>query len=125
MHETVLIQRVLETIFERLKKEKPGAAKSVKEVHLKVGALSLHGEDSFRQNFEILTKGTTLEDSKLKLTVLAPKLKCAHCSYEGPCQGDFDPHDPTPFAECPSCKTVCLLHGGGGVEAIELTFLDG
>ena len=52
-------------IKEQTKKEN---AKSVTKVHLKIGQLIGVKEDSFKETFSVLAKGTMLEKAKLELT---------------------------------------------------------
>jgi hydrogenase nickel incorporation protein HypA/HybF len=65
MHETHLIKPVIEGISEHAQKE---GAKSVTKVHLKVGALTGVKEDSFKETFSLLAKGTILENAELEIT---------------------------------------------------------
>lgn len=65
MHETHLIEPVIKGISEHAKKE---GAKTVSKVRLKIGELTCVKEDSFRDTFQVLAKGTILEDAGLELT---------------------------------------------------------
>ena len=55
MHETHLIQPIIKGISEHAQKE---GAKSVSRIRLKVGALTGIKEDSFKETFAVLAKGT-------------------------------------------------------------------
>ena len=65
MHESHLIQPVIKGICAHAQKE---GAKSVSKVRLKVGALTGIKEDSFKETFAVLAKGTILENAKLEIT---------------------------------------------------------
>lgn len=65
MHETHLIQPIINNISEHAKKE---GAKIVSKVRLKVGEFTGVKEDSFKETFSVLAKGTMLEGTKLELT---------------------------------------------------------
>jgi len=65
MHETHLIEPVIKGISEHAKKEK---AQTVSNVRLKVGDLTCVKEDSFRETFSVLSKGTMLENAELEIT---------------------------------------------------------
>ena len=65
MHETHLIEPIIKGISEHAKKE---GAKAVSKVRLKVGQLTGVKEESFRETFFSLAKGTMLEGSELELT---------------------------------------------------------
>ena len=65
MHETHLITPIISGISEHAKKEN---VKSVTKVHLKIGQLIGVKEDSFKETFSVLSKGTILEKARLELT---------------------------------------------------------
>jgi hydrogenase nickel incorporation protein HypA/HybF len=66
MHETHIIKPIIDGITEHAKEE--GATK-VTSVKLKVGELTCTKEDSFRETFKMLSKGTVLEDAELEITM--------------------------------------------------------
>lgn len=123
MHEYSLMQRVMEVIQGQL--EERGERAAVREVLLKVGMLDIHSEDAFRQAFEVLARGTALEQARLSLTIEPARIACAECGYGGELsQGQADPHDPNPYVLCPRCGVICPVQGGHGVESIELIMND-
>ncbi|MFH1801052.1 MAG: hydrogenase maturation nickel metallochaperone HypA [Candidatus Omnitrophota bacterium] len=65
MHETHLIEPIIKGISEHAKKE---GARSVSKVHIKVGLLTGVKEESFRETFAVLAKGTMLENAEIELT---------------------------------------------------------
>ena len=65
MHESHLIQPIIKGISEHAQKE---GAKAVSKVRLKVGTLTAVKEDSFKETFAVLSKGTLLENAELELT---------------------------------------------------------
>ncbi len=66
MHETHLIKPVIEGIEKHAREE---GASTVTKVKLKVGNLTCVREDSFRETFKVLAKGTMLEDASLEITM--------------------------------------------------------
>ena len=66
MHETHLIEPIIKGLEEHARKE---GAKSVSKIHVKVGQLTGIKEESFRETFGVLAKGTMLENAKLELTL--------------------------------------------------------
>jgi len=64
MHETHLIQPIINGIREHAKKE---GAKGVLKVKLKIGLLLGVKEESFKETFKLLAKNTILEKAKLEL----------------------------------------------------------
>lgn len=65
MHESHLIEPIIKGISKHAKEE---GAKTVTKVRLKIGALTAVTEDSFRETFSVLAKGTMLETANLELT---------------------------------------------------------
>ncbi|MBN1354346.1 MAG: hydrogenase maturation nickel metallochaperone HypA [Candidatus Omnitrophica bacterium] len=64
MHETHLIKPIITGISEHAKKE---GAKRVSGIKLKIGALTGIKEDSFKETFSVLAKGTALEDAAIEI----------------------------------------------------------
>jgi hydrogenase nickel incorporation protein HypA/HybF len=64
VHETHLIEPIIKGISEHAKKEN---AQKVTMVRLKIGMLLGVKEDSFRQTFSLLSKGTILEGAGLEI----------------------------------------------------------
>ncbi|MCX5794305.1 MAG: hydrogenase maturation nickel metallochaperone HypA [Elusimicrobia bacterium] len=117
MHEQAIIQSVIDSIRQDLAARK--LTGKVKSISLKIGALELHGEESFKQIFAVSAAGTQLEGAELVLTVLPARIKCA-CGHEGRADEGVDHHSDLPIAECPKCGAVCRVSGGRGVEGIDL-----
>jgi Zn finger protein HypA/HybF involved in hydrogenase expression len=121
LHEYALMESVVATILAELKKAVGCPGGPALLVSLKVGALAIHSEAATRQAFEVLSKGTPLENSRLHLVIEPVHLACPKCGYQGPlAEGAVDPHDMAPLLECPQCGTVSPVTGSRGVESIEL-----
>ena len=65
MHETHLIQPIIKGISEHAQQED---AKYVSKIRLKVGIYIGVKEDTFKETFRVLAKGTLLENAELILT---------------------------------------------------------
>ncbi len=65
MHETHLIEPIIKGISAHARKE---GARIVSKVRLKVGAFTGVKEDSFKETFAVLAKGTILENAELEIT---------------------------------------------------------
>jgi len=92
--------------------KKHGASK-VQEVNLKVGKLRALSIEQVRFCYEILAKGTALEDSRLIIEEVPGKLRCSDCGYDG----EFDPQSDQYHFEisplvCPKCGSALLIEGG-------------
>lgn len=64
MHETHLISPIIKDILEHARRE---GVKLVSKVTLKVGMLTAVTEDSFRETFSVLARGTALENAQLEI----------------------------------------------------------
>jgi hydrogenase nickel incorporation protein HypA/HybF len=58
------------------------SAKRVGEVKVEVGTLSCIDPDSLTFCFEAITKGTRLEEARLKIEELRPRARCRACNEE-------------------------------------------
>jgi Zn finger protein HypA/HybF involved in hydrogenase expression len=121
VHEYGLVEQVVATVLAKL--QEPGTCQegSAMEVVLRVGMLEMHSEAAVRQAYEVLTKGTPLEDSRLTLEILPATLACPGCGFQGDLGPDqVDPHEIMPLTECPQCQALSQVLGGRGVESIHL-----
>jgi|YNPBryantNP2012_1023418.scaffolds.fasta_scaffold40624_2 Zn finger protein HypA/HybF involved in hydrogenase expression len=122
VHEFALMQSIVTAILERLAQEP--AYGRVTEVILEVGILELHSEAAGRRAFELLTRGTPLENSRLTLKIRPVLLECPECHVVTP----FELEDHVqvdslmPPVTCPVCGTWARLTGGQGVGPIEIVF---
>jgi hydrogenase nickel incorporation protein HypA/HybF len=89
-------------------------AKKVAEVHLIIGKLTFLGLEQVRFAYEVLTKGTIMEGSKLIIEEQEGVVKCEHCGYEGGFKYEDDPmyHVPMPTLKCPQCANVVKIAAG-------------
>jgi len=118
------MENVIESVTRDLESKGVTSPTAIKEMVLRVGALDIHSEDSFRQAFEMIAEDTLLGNARLTLHIIPARIECPRCGYGGECRDEVDGHDPTPVAECPQCGGVSLLRGGRGIEPIELVIED-
>jgi Zn finger protein HypA/HybF involved in hydrogenase expression len=125
LHEYSLLEGVIHTILVELKKPGTPPGVAVKEVILNLGALEIHSEAATHLAFEVLTRGTILENSRLRLIIQPATLACPECGQKGPLPEDrWDPHNPSLLAACPRCGTISPVQGGKGVGPVELVLGD-
>lgn len=65
MHETHLIEPIIQGVSNHAQKE---GAQKVLKIRLKVGELAGVKEESLKNTFSVLAKGTLLEEAELELT---------------------------------------------------------
>jgi Zn finger protein HypA/HybF involved in hydrogenase expression len=125
LHEYGLMEEVVQSLLAKLNEPGVETGGQEMEVVLKVGALAIHSAAATRQAYEVLVKGTRLENSRLTLIVEPLILTCAGCGFKGPLpEGAVDPHEHLPLAPCPQCGSVSPVAGSRGVESIELILPD-
>ncbi|MGC8970784.1 MAG: hydrogenase maturation nickel metallochaperone HypA [bacterium] len=100
MHELAVTEEVIKTVTEVSK------GKKVKTIELVIGDLSSFIDESIQFYFELLTRSTPLEGTKLLFRRIPVKLRCYNC------QKEFIP-DETYL--CPYCKKI----GGDVIEGRE------
>lgn len=125
MHEYSLMEDVVGTLLESLRREGITAAGAVKEVVMRIGALDIHSEASFVQAFEVQTRGTALEGARLVLEIVPARYRCGACGHEAEVGvGAADGHQAEPVVECSRCGAACVVTGGRGVQPIDLVVED-
>jgi hydrogenase nickel insertion protein HypA len=124
MHEYSLMENVLESVTRDLEKRGVTSPDAVKEMILRVGALDIHSEESFRQAFTMIAQDSLLRNAILTLHIIPSRIECDKCGYTGDVSDELDGHDPNPVAECPRCGAVSMVVGGRGVDPIELVLDD-
>lgn len=111
MHEGSITTQIVESVLQEAKKRN---AKKVIEVQLMIGKLTFLNPEQVRFWYEVLTKDTIMESSKLKIEESEGIVKCPKCGYEGDFRYVDDPalHIPTPTLSCPKCGDVVEIVGG-------------
>jgi hydrogenase nickel incorporation protein HypA/HybF len=98
---------IVEAVLEELKKHD---VEKVEEVHMVIGEITFLGRDQLEFAYEVVTRGTLLEGSKLVMTDEKVEVRCNSCGYIGGVEyvsGGGQDHV-IPNLSCPRC--------GGGVE---------
>jgi hydrogenase nickel incorporation protein HypA/HybF len=102
MHEVGVMTSILEAVLDELKDHQ---VQKVEEVLLIIGDLTYLGEDQLSFAFEILTKGTILEGSKLVVEHEEVEVHCPECGYQGEAEYYRDElySSNVPTMNCPKC----------------------
>jgi hydrogenase nickel incorporation protein HypA/HybF len=111
VHEMTITASLVEAVTDLAKQQ---GAKRVIEVHLRVGKLRALSIDQVKFSYEILTKGTLLDGSKLIVEETPGKVRCSVCKYgeEFDPQGDLAYHFGLPPLVCPNCGNMLEVEGG-------------
>ncbi len=104
MHEFSVAQLVLEAVLKAAAKH---GARRVLEVTLEVGELSLLNLEQLEFSFKVLSKGTIVEDAKLRFEVRRTVIRCLKCGYEGmAASAELESHLPPLVVQCPACRSL-------------------
>ncbi len=110
MHEVSVMSGIVESVLKELEKH---SVLKVEEVKLILGELTFLGEDQLQFAYEIITRDTILEGSKLVIEPEDTELLCLSCGYQGAADklGE-EYHMIMPLLVCPKCKgRVKVLKG--------------
>ena len=103
MHEVSVISGIVNAVLEEL--EKYDTVK-VFNVNILIGDMTLLGEEQLMFAYEIVTRDTLLEGSKLNIQREPIEVTCDKCRYNGPVKvlesGDYTAHS-IPIMSCPEC----------------------
>ena len=103
MHEVSVISDIVNAILKELEKYK---AEKVEEVTLVVGEMTNLGDEQLEFAYEIVTKDTKLEGSKLVIEHEKIWVRCTECDYMGGVkmlESDYGEHT-IPILACPECN---------------------
>ncbi len=111
MHELSMASNLIDIAINEAKKRN---STSVIEVNLIVGKFSMLSMEQLRYCYELLIKGTILENSKLNIEHEDGKIHCDNCNFEGPLQFKEEPeyHIIFPTLVCPKCKAPAEIISG-------------
>jgi len=112
MHEV----SVMADLMAAIKKELEGYdVQSVKEVTLIVGKLTNLGTEQLEFAYEVMSRNSILEGSKLVIQEEEIEIQCRNCGYEGPVDKmDFgeEAHNQIPILSCPKCGSAVTITAG-------------
>ncbi|MBO4551980.1 MAG: hydrogenase maturation nickel metallochaperone HypA [Candidatus Methanomethylophilaceae archaeon] len=103
MHEVSVVSDIVSAILKELEKYN---VEKVEEVILVVGEMTSLGDEQLEFAYEIVTKETKLEGSKLVIEHEKIRVRCNECGYEGEVrmlESDYGEHT-IPILSCPKCN---------------------
>ena len=112
MHELSVTESVLEIACEYAEK---AGAKKVTDIFLVIGRLSSIVDDSVEFYWQMITKDTLCEDSRLHFKRIPTKLVCLECGHEYALAQDL-----TPCPNCGSARIRILSGDEFNLESIEI-----
>ena len=111
MHEYSTTKQIVEFVLNEAGKH--GAKKDL-EVKLVIGKLTVLGIEQVKFYYELLTKETIMENSKLTIEEEEPIVECENCGYKGSTKFEDENlyHFLIPTLSCPVCgKPVKIVKG--------------
>lgn len=102
MHEVSVMASIIEQVLDELRKHE---IERVEEVELVVGELTFLGHEQLSFAYEIMSRGTPLEGSDLKIETEDLVVECDKCGYRGRARylEEDDYHLSVPVLHCPTC----------------------
>ena len=103
MHEGSITTQIVESVKTEATQRK---ARKVLEVYLQIGCLTFLNPEQVKFWYEILTKDTILEGSRLITEEVNGSVRCSACGYSGGLKhvDSSLPHMPMPTLQCPECN---------------------
>ena len=109
MHEFSVMSEIVKGIIDEAEKRN---ALRVERVTVEIGEYTMLGKEQLRFAFDVVSKGTLLENAELDLRTVAGTIEC-ECGFEGEVPPAEDtPHKSLPIMECPKCGGVAKIVGG-------------
>ncbi|AIZ56299.1 putative hydrogenase nickel incorporation protein HypA [Candidatus Methanoplasma termitum] len=126
MHEVSVMADLIEAIKKELERYD---VVSVKEVYLIVGKLTNLGSEQLEFAFEIMSKDSILDGSKLTIKEEEIEVRCSQCGYEGPVNNmdiGEESHFSVPILSCPKCGSAVIITAGKScrVSSIDIEEAD-
>ncbi|MDR1690262.1 MAG: hydrogenase maturation nickel metallochaperone HypA [Candidatus Methanoplasma sp.] len=112
MHEVSIMADLMAAVKKELEKYD---IVSVKEVRLTVGRLTNLGAEQMEFAYEVMSKDSILEGSKLVIEEEEIEIKCERCGYQGPAEDmdlGEDMHHRIPVLSCPKCGSSVIITAG-------------
>ena len=123
MHEVSVVSDIVSAILRELEKYN---VERVEEVVLVVGDMTSLGEEQLEFAYEIVTKETKLEGSKLVIEHEKIRVICNECGYEGEVrmlESDYGEHT-IPILSCPKCNGKVKVTAGQTCKVRNLKIVE-
>lgn len=124
MHEYSLAHALLEGLTAHLHQQPVQG--QVKVVHVRKGELLVLSEQALSEAWRILSEGTELAGSELRIESVPVKVRCGSCGYEGPVAYVREEgwHFAVPVLACPQCGGRAEVIAGRDLAIVGLSVDD-
>lgn len=122
MHEYGLVQDVVNLVLQR---SPPESGRKVACVRIEVGEFLVASRESLETAYEVLTRGTPLDGSRLEVSSVSGRARCEACGFEGS-GADLgeDIAEPPTVLLCPTCGAPLLVIEGAGITLLDVQLQD-
>jgi hydrogenase nickel incorporation protein HypA/HybF len=111
MHEVALAQGIVELVQDQSRKD--GGFRSVRVVHVIIGALSAVMPEALVFGFEVASRGTVAHGARLEVHDVPGEAYCVDCEKR------FETR--SRVTTCPTCQGAkCMVTGGDAMRVSEL-----
>lgn len=122
MHEVSVMASIVEAVLEELKRHD---VESVEEVDLVIGEITFLGREQMEFAYEVVTRGTILEGSRLVMHEEKVEVECPSCGYAGPVPYvGGSPDHMIPDLSCPRCSGAVRVTKGKGCRVTSLRVVE-
>ena len=122
MHEYGLIEDVVKLVLREPPRE---TDRKVAAVRIEVGEFLVASRASLETAYEVLTRGTALEGSRLEVTEVPGRARCEACGFEGSGADLSDGLcEPPALLLCPACGALLLITEGAGIALLGVQLQD-
>lgn len=123
MHEFSVMTQIVDAVMKEAERHK---AKMIREVILEIGELTFLNNEQMVFAYEILSRNTLLEGSKLTIKKRRAKVSCNNCSYNGLPKQFTAMHAIIPVLRCPKCNSQIRITAGKEclIKEIKMEVLD-
>ncbi len=121
MHEYSLARALLDGLTEHLHQH-PVEGR-VRAVHVRKGELLILAEEALAEAWRILTDGTPVAGSELRIEKVPVRVRCPACGYEGPVRylSEEGWHFAVPVLACPECQSRAEVIEGRDLAIVGLS----
>ncbi|MBC7169550.1 hydrogenase maturation nickel metallochaperone HypA [Candidatus Bipolaricaulota bacterium] len=124
MHEYSLAHALLDGLTDHLRHH-PVEGR-VRAVHIRKGELLILSEEALAEAWRILTEGTEVAGSELRIENVPVRVRCPGCGYEGPVKYMTEEgwHFAVPVLACPRCAGRADVIEGRDLAIVGLSVDD-
>ncbi len=122
MHEYGLMEDVVSTALELSRR---AGDCGVARIRVAVGEFAVASPEALETAFEVLTRGTPLQGTRLELCQVAGHAVCDACGFEGSAAAlGEELSEPPALLLCPRCFAPLRVTAGAGISVMDVQLKD-